>query len=159
MSLYILDTGIIVGYIRAAGYAKYIEAEYSVSEPPNISVISAVTVGEMLSLAIQFKWGSRRRQNMSDLLGSFAWIDINDKSILDRYAEIDAFSQGKHPSIQLPKGMTARNTNKNDIWIAATGSVLNATLLTIDKDFDHLDGPFLKVTYIDQKLTQENANG
>ena len=42
---------------------------------------------------------------------------------------------------------------KNDLWIAATASVLNAALLAIDHDFDHLSSVFLKVIYIDQKLT------
>ena len=45
----------------------------------------------------------------------------------------------------------------NDIWIAATSSVLKAVLLTTDHDFDHLDGVFLKVIYIDQKLTPADA--
>jgi predicted nucleic acid-binding protein len=42
---------------------------------------------------------------------------------------------------------------KNDIWIAATASVLNATLITTDNDFDHLNGVFLPVIYIDPKTT------
>jgi tRNA(fMet)-specific endonuclease VapC len=33
---------------------------------------------------------------------------------------------------------SARNMGKNDIWIAATARVLGATLLTTDKDFNHL---------------------
>ena len=106
MSLYILDTGILLGYIRTAEYAEYVEAKYSVSAPPNIPVISVVTIGEILSLAIQFRWGSRKKQIMSDLLSKFASIDINDEAILDKYAEIDAYSQGRHPSKSLPRGMT-----------------------------------------------------
>ena len=42
---------------------------------------------------------------------------------------------------------------KNDLWIAATASVLKANLLVIDHDFDHLDGVFLNRIYIDQKWT------
>ena len=38
---------------------------------------------------------------------------------------------------------------KNDLWIAATASVLKAILFTTDRDFDHLDGEFLEVIYID----------
>jgi len=95
---------------------------------------------------------------MNHLLGAFPSISIDDDRILERYAEIDAFSQGKHPSRNLPKGMTSRNMSKNDVWIAATGSVLGATLLTIDQDFDHLDSLFLEVVYIDQKLKREDAN-
>lgn len=40
---------------------------------------------------------------------------------------------------------------KNDIWIAATASVFNLTLVTTDKDFEHLDGVYLKVKYIPLK--------
>ncbi len=46
---------------------------------------------------------------------------------------------------------------KNDLWIAATASVLNAKLLTTDHDFDHLDSIFLTVVYVDQKLTAADA--
>jgi predicted nucleic acid-binding protein len=41
---------------------------------------------------------------------------------------------------------------KNDIWIAATASVVNAILMTTDTDFDHLNGVFLSVVYIDPRL-------
>lgn len=158
MSLYILDTGVLVGYIRGADYAKYIELEYSIAEPPNMAVISVVTVGEILSLASQFGWGQRNRNIMQTLLSDFPIVQINDQRIIEQYADIDAFSQGKHPSIKLPQGITARNMGKNDVWIAATGSVLQATLLTIDAGFSHLDKQFLPVIYIDQKLTEKDAS-
>ena len=32
---------------------------------------------------------------------------------------------------------------KNDLWIAATASVFDLTLLTMDKDFEHLNKEFL----------------
>ena len=38
---------------------------------------------------------------------------------------------------------------KNDIWIAATAHASKATLLSTDKDFDHLDGVWLKRLYVD----------
>jgi tRNA(fMet)-specific endonuclease VapC len=37
---------------------------------------------------------------------------------------------------------------KNDIWIAATASALNAILVTTDTDFAHLDNEFLSVSHI-----------
>ena len=61
------------------------------------------------------------------------------------YAEIDAYSQGKLLSNPVPVGSSARNMGKNDLWIAATASILNITLLTSDKDFDHLNGVYLDV--------------
>jgi tRNA(fMet)-specific endonuclease VapC len=57
----------------------------------------------------------------------------------------------------LPAGLTARNMGKNDLWIAATGSVLKATLLTMDEDFNHLNKIFLDVVRIDQRLTGADA--
>jgi len=38
---------------------------------------------------------------------------------------------------------------KNDLWIAATASVLSAALLTTDNDFSHLQGYFLQMEKID----------
>jgi len=38
---------------------------------------------------------------------------------------------------------------KNDLWIAATASVTGAGLMTIDGDFDHLDGKFLELIKIE----------
>ena len=82
---------------------------------------------------------------------------INHERMIHRFAEIDAYSQGKLPGKPLPPGLSSRNTGKNDLWIAATGSVRNATLLTTDHDFDHLNGVFLNVVYIDQKHTAKDA--
>lgn len=81
----------------------------------------------------------------------FLIIDINTKDIINRYAEIDAFSQGRLN--RRKSNFTARNMGKNDIWIAATASVLDATLLTTDNDFDHLHGEFLSLEKIDLNET------
>lgn len=62
MSLFVLDTGILLGYIRGAGYAEYVEKRFRVNEPPNIAVISTVSKGEIYSLAIQFGWGGEEEK-------------------------------------------------------------------------------------------------
>lgn len=157
MAKYILDTCMLVGYVRGAGFAEYAEAKYAVSTPPNIAVISTVSVGEVRSLAIQFGWGDEKKELLSDVLRRIPHLGIGHPQILDRYAEIDAYSKGKHPEKHLPGGKTAKPMGKNDIWIAATGSVLNATLLTTDGDFNHLNGTFLRVIQIDQKWTAADA--
>ena len=76
-------------------------------------------------------------------------VDISHDQIVQRYAEIDAFSLGKDKARLLRSGQTARVMGKNDLWIAATASVLNAALLAIDHDFDHLSRVFLDVIFID----------
>lgn len=151
MAKYLLDTGVLLGYVRAADYAKYIEQTFEVTAPTNISYISIVTVGEIYSLAAQLHWGDKKKKVVESLLDDVHSIDINDQDILERYAEIDAFSQGRHLGKKLPDGMSSRNMGKNDLWIAATASVLDAKLLTTDKDFDHLNKEFLEIIYIDPK--------
>ncbi len=147
---YILDTGIILGIIRGADYAKYVKEKYRLESSDNIPLISIVTIGEIKSLAIKLRWGNNKLRELDSLLSEIANLDINYKEIIDRYAEIDSFSQNKYPSIS--SDFTARNMGKNDIWIAATASVLEATLISTDKDFNHLNNILLDVIYIDPNL-------
>jgi tRNA(fMet)-specific endonuclease VapC len=141
--------------VRGAGYAAYVEKKYQVSQPPNLSLISIVSKGEILSLGMQFGWGTAKMASLEQLLRRFPFVDINQQQIIERYADIDAYSQAKHPTRKA--SMSPRNMGKNDLWIAATASVLNATLLTTDHHFDHLNGVFLEVLYIDQSLKAADA--
>ena len=84
---------------------------------------------------------------MDNFLLRFVVTDINTDDTINRYAEIDAFSQGRLDGRK--SKLSARNMGKNDLWIAATASVLEATLLTTDNDFDHLQEEFLQVAKID----------
>lgn len=157
MQKFVLDTGVVLGYIRAAGYAEYVEKKYAPFVPPNIPLISVVSKGEIYSLAKQFGWGSGKLKTLDELLRKLPTVDISHEQIIQRYAEIDAFSLGRNEARPLRSGQTARVMGKNDLWIAATASVLNASLLAIDHDFDHLSSVFLEVIYIDQKLTASDA--
>jgi len=149
MSTYVLDTGIILGYAKRAGYAKYVDQTYSISIPPNMGVISVVTEGEILSIAKQRGWGQAKTLALHEILKAIPVIDINNQRILDTYAEIDAYSQGKHTPSHLTAVSSARNMGKNDIWIAATATVLKAILVTTDQHFSHLDSKYMDVIYID----------
>lgn len=62
---------------------------------------------------------------------------------MDAYTRIDTFSQGKLSEI--PLEMSSRNMGKNDLWVAATTLVTNATLITTDGDFDHLNPKIIPV--------------
>lgn len=109
--------------------------------------ISVVSEGELESLTIQRKWGTRKRDLLTEVLKEYVVYPIKVREVIDRYAEIDAYSQNKLPSN--PLGMSARNMGKNDLWIAATASVTGATLITTDKDFTHLDSSYLTLQWID----------
>ena|SRR5437588_8464745 len=90
MQKFVLDTGIVLGYVRAAGYAEYVEKKFGLFNPPNIPLISIVSKGEIYSLAIQFNWGTAKLKTLDELLRKLPVVDINDDQILRRYAEIDA---------------------------------------------------------------------
>lgn len=153
MRKFLLDTGIVLGYVRAAGYAAYVDKRFDVFAHKNISLVSVVSKGEMYSLMIQFGWGPKKLNVFSDLLGKLPVVDINYDQIIRRYADIDAYSLDRNSERPLPKGQPAQQMGKNDLWIGATASVLEATLITTDHDFDHLNAVFLDVVYIDMKLT------
>lgn len=152
MALFFLDTSILLGYARGATLASHIEEQYSISKPPNVAIASVVSKGELLSLAVQFGWGDDKKKKLEEILRQIPIADISDERVLRQYALIDSYSQGKDKSRPLPNGLSSRNMGKNDVWIAATASVLKATLLTTDKDFDHLHKVFLNVLWIDPSI-------
>jgi tRNA(fMet)-specific endonuclease VapC len=146
--LYLLDTNIVIHMVR--GKRTYFEKTYDLFNPRNKLFISAVTIGEMRSFAFQRNWGRTKLNDMEMLLNDFFVIEINVQSILNRYAEIDAFSKSK--LVGRPLMTSSRTMGKNDIWIAATASVTNATLLTTDQDFDHLHNEFIQLQKVDNQL-------
>jgi tRNA(fMet)-specific endonuclease VapC len=145
MRRYLLDTGILVHYARQSPLYQEIESKEKLSEADCMPIISVVTYGEILSFGMQNHWGNKKLQAISTLLSKLILIDINsgDLDLLTAYAEIDAFSKNKLPGSSL--GTSAVTMGKNDLWIAATAKVANAVLITIDSDFNHLNGKFIQV--------------
>ena len=45
-------------------------------------------------------------------------------------------------------GLSSRNMGKNDLWIASTAHVLEATLITTDNDYDHLENVYFELVKI-----------
>jgi tRNA(fMet)-specific endonuclease VapC len=85
---------------------------------------------------------------MNAFLQALTPFPIDSVDITSTYADIDAFSKGQHQKMPLPSDVNARKMGKNDLWIAATSVVLNATLLTSDNDFLHLSPHFIKLETI-----------
>lgn len=150
---YLLDTNILLIYARANELARKMERGLKLFANENDLVISVVTVGEIKSIAKCNQWGEKKVRSLEKLLERFLIADINVEEVVERYAEIDAFSQGKQAGEK--PGFSARNMGKNDLWIAATGSVLNLMLLTTDSDFDHLNDNYLAIRKIDVKAYLE----
>lgn len=137
---YLLDTNVLVHFIRKDATAAEVEAQFSPLSLDSQAIVSIVSFGEIKSIAIQSGWGVPKLAVLDKLLATVLRADLT-LDIVERFAEIDAFSQNKLPG--KPLGLTSRNMGKNDLWIAATASVLGLRLLITDADFDHLDGVFL----------------
>lgn len=143
---YLFDTNILLHLLRSTPVSQRIEQQYDPFQSGNTLLLSTVSEGEIRSIALQSNWGVKRIQKLEAELKEFGIIPVRSRDIIHRYAEIDAYSQNKLPA--RPLGRTARNMGKNDLWIAATASVLGATLLTTDHDFDHLDGRYVQLAKI-----------
>jgi len=143
---YLLDTNILVYLLQKNKYAEEVRTQYAPLSNSNRSVISVVSLGEIESLAIQNKWGNQRLLGLNELLNKFIIADVNVQTIIVRYAEIDAYSQAKHPKHK--SEFTSRNMGKNDLWIASTASVLKLKLLTTDQDFNHLNKLFVDLELV-----------
>lgn len=111
--------------------------------------ISIVSEAELKSLSIRNNWGAHRKNSLDNILDIVDIVDVN-KSSVNTYAEIDAFSQRLNPGFKYSFD-TPRNMGKNDLWIASVASLLGLKLVTTDADFDHLHNVFFEVKRIAPK--------
>jgi predicted nucleic acid-binding protein len=136
--LYLLDTNVLVHYVRSDEVWARIQARYSLLLADPRPMICVVTAGELRSLAFQFNWQALRLSQMDFIVNYFDWVNIDRRSVLESYALIDAHSQS-----------IGRKMGKNDLWIAAATRALGATLLTTDRDFDPIHPGLIQREWID----------
>lgn len=148
MEKLLLDTNVLIQLVRGNNIGKEVQAFVNTLDNPQV-FISVVAKAEAESLVVQWGWGERNVKRLRDLMDSFICIDVDQqhRELLEAYILLDAFSQRKQPGPdgKMLKEETPRNMGKNDLWIAATAHALEATLLTTDGDFDHLNEVYLKV--------------
>jgi len=129
--LYFLDTNILVHLIRNDRTGQFLKQQYSLLIADPRPLISGVTEGELRSLAIQFQWGEQKKEQMHFFLGYFWRMPIEKKEVYEAYAALDAYSES-----------IGKTMGKNDLWIAASASVMKDRLLTTDKTLIILIGCF-----------------
>ena len=127
MTDYLLDTNILVNWVRRGALYRHLQARYGVDTALAEHKVSVVSFGELRSFARQQDWGPRRLAAVETLLAGFTPLDINTPAVLAAYVEIDVASHSD-----------GRDMGKNDLWIAATARARGIPLLTSDNDFDHL---------------------
>jgi predicted nucleic acid-binding protein len=143
MQKVLLDTNILIALIRDRTLEERFKQVYT--DQDNLFAISVVVQGELESLALQWNWGERKKQELNRVLGTLIIIPIKVKSIINAYAKIDAYSQGKLADVPYPSHFSSKNMGKNDLWIAATAYATGSKLLTLDHDFDHLQPGYLVI--------------
>jgi predicted nucleic acid-binding protein len=140
----LFDTNILIELVRAT---DRLDALKNRINPHNLKVaISIVSVAEVRTFAINSGWGRKRLDALEELLDTCTIIDIGN-AITEKYVEIDTYNARKNPNYPIMQGNTV-NMGKNDIWIAATALLLDFTLVTTDKDFDHLNSVVIEVDYV-----------
>lgn len=127
---YLLDTNIIVAYVRDTEATRKLEANLNLLNGTHNLLVSVVSLGEIRAIAKRNKWGEKKINAVEILINNFLIADIHLENIIERYAEIDVYSQGKLQGN--PLEFSSRNMGKNDLWIAATASVYDLELLTMD---------------------------
>ena len=84
---------------------------------------------------------------LQSFLNKIAIFEVTDV-LKSSYVNIDSFSQMRYSKTAKYEFKTPRNMGKNDLWIAATASLLNLTLVTTDNDFNHLNETFITLRKI-----------
>jgi tRNA(fMet)-specific endonuclease VapC len=146
----VLDSCILVHYLTKNTISEEIEKDLQITASDCVPVISSVTKGELISFAKQRNWGKNKLETLNMLLNNAIIIDIasKDMDLMNHYAFIDSFSKRKITNEEgdLLNG-SAVKMGKNDLWIAATAKVIDAPLVTTDKDFLHLKDTVLDLRY------------
>lgn len=90
---YLLDTNILVHYVRNSPLASRIEADYGLMAADEAPIISIASEAEIRSLALQFGWRPSKRNTLSALLSRLLIVPMDKTELVEAYAHIDFFSE------------------------------------------------------------------
>lgn len=121
---YLLDTGILLHWIRASPVAAAIDAQFGLRDAGFRPLICEVTVGELAAFAQSQRWGAEKQQALRDLRQRLVTVDISDPTVVAAYAEISTLAKRNGWPIL---------HDKNDLWIAASTRASGTTLLSFDR--------------------------
>lgn len=120
--VYLLDTNIVLNLVRGSAIGAHLAAMFGLMNSANRPLVSIVTHGELLLIAAQNQWGTAKLEALSNALDNLVTIDLNDKSVLAAYVEVQLYSRKAIGG--------SRRLNANDAWIVACAKAADATLLT-----------------------------
>ncbi len=136
---YILDTGVLLAYIRRSPLYYCIQENFKPFVTGNYSAISIVNRAETLSIGKRKNWGSAKLNSLRLLLDALINYPISSFDQADIYAELDNYSLSlNYGSIKM---------GKNDLWVAVATVASKSELITTDKHFGHFYPKYFKVHY------------
>ncbi len=130
-SIYLLDTGVLLLLVRGGEIAHRIDADFGLRSSPFRPLICCVSVGELWALAETNNYGAEKRRAVQLAIENTVIVDINDPLVVAGYVEV-------YKALRAHPGGSRVNIGENDMWIAAATRAAEATLLTLDSDFDPL---------------------
>lgn len=144
MRKFVLDTNILLHYVRQSALAQEVEDNLNLLSRDAIPMIASVSIGEMEGFVQRQQWGQAKVNRLKKLVEKIAVIDIAaaDDQLMNAYATLWNYSKNALPDYKLGKSI---GIGQNDVWIAALAHTAKAALVTTDGDFDHLNGKWITV--------------
>lgn len=136
----VLDTWVLVRLLRGQASGRVLVDRYELFARPVTPFISIVTHGELYAFARGRAWGGEKRDRLDALLAQLVTVDVNSRDVLDAFADVSTYLRER-----------GRTVGDNDRWIAATARVLDAVVLTGDRDFAPLDPDMVRCEVIDER--------
>lgn len=139
MRRFILDTNILMAFVRGNTLFQTANTRCQLLDNDAQLFISVVSFAEIQVLAKRNAWGDAKLKKLAAFIDVAILLDIftQDTALMQAYVDIDIYSNSM-----------GRKMGKNDLWIAATAKVTNASLVITDGDFDHLSVSMLKLEKI-----------
>src|SRR6266536_2987955 len=123
---YLLDTTILLHWLRDDAFAARLEQRYALSSSSLRPLICEVSLGEMLAMSRRRQWGEHRCQRLAEMERQVVAVDISNRDVLDAYADLSTLAQSS--------GWALFHA-KNDLWVGTGTQATTSHLLTTDKDF------------------------
>lgn len=144
MRKFVLDTNILLHYVRQSELAQEVERELNLISQNAIPMNASVSIGEMEGFMQRQEWGQAKINRLKKLVEKIAVIDIAaaDDQLMNAYATLWNYSKNALPGDKLGKSI---GIGQNDVWIAALAHTAKAALVTTDGDFDHLNDKWITV--------------
>lgn len=135
--LLILDTTILVHWVRQDRTGQYLKNTYALDERPERPLFSTISEGEIVGLAKCWRWGEAKLKALGTLINELIRFEVSLPEVIEAYSELYFEDQ-----------RLGRSTGENDLWIASCAKVTGAILLTCDKDFLWLSPSLIRVEHI-----------